>query len=211
MAQKRPANPLALAVLGCLYERPMHPYEMASVLRTRGKDSSIKINYGSLYTVVDSLQRRKLIEPHETQREGRRPERTVYRLTNQGRVSLVDWLSDMISQPVKEFTQFEAALSFLAVLPPEEVAELLQERVGLLDLEIHQLRAVLGMTIERKLPRLFTVETEYWLMLREAELAWVRELADEIADGRLDSMNMWREIQREIDERHEAEGAGEMS
>ncbi len=211
MAQKRPANPLALAVLGCLYERPMHPYEMASVLRTRGKDSSIKINYGSLYTVVDSLQRRKLIEPHETQREGRRPERTVYRLTNQGRVSLVDWLSDMISQPVKEFTQFEAALSFLAVLPPEEVAELLQERVGLLDLEIHQLRAVLGMTIERKLPRLFTVETEYWLMLREAELAWVRELADEIAEGRLDSMNMWREIQREIDERHEAEGAGEMS
>ncbi|MCC6936037.1 MAG: helix-turn-helix transcriptional regulator [Thermomicrobiales bacterium] len=189
----------------------MHPYEMASVLRTRGKDSSIKINYGSLYTVVDSLQRRKLIEPHETQREGRRPERTVYRLTNQGRVSLVDWLSDMISQPVKEFTQFEAALSFLAVLPPEEVAELLQERVGLLDLEIHQLRAVLGMTIERKLPRLFTVETEYWLMLREAELAWVRELADEIAEGRLDSMNMWREIQREIDERHEAEGAGEMS
>ena len=211
MAQKRPANPLALAVLGCLYERPMHPYEMASVLRTRGKDSSIKINYGSLYTVVDSLQRRKLIEPRETQREGRRPERTVYRLTNQGRVSLVDWLSDMISQPVKEFTQFEAALSFLAVLPPEEVAELLQERVGLLDLEIHQLRAVLGMTIERKLPRLFTVETEYWLMLREAELAWVRELADEIAEGRLDSMNMWREIQREIDERHEAEGAGEMS
>ena len=184
----------------------MHPYEMASVLRTRGKDSSIKINYGSLYTVVNSLERRKLIEPHETQREGRRPERTVYRLTDRGRVSLVDWLSEMISQPVKEFTQFEAALSFLAVLPPEEAAELLQERVGLLDLEIHQLRAVLGMTIEREIPRLFTVEAEYWLMLREAELAWVRELADEIAEGRLDSMNMWREIQREIDERHEAEG-----
>ena len=49
------SNPLALAVLACLSERPMHPYEMASTMRERGKEQSIKLNYGSLYTVVDSL------------------------------------------------------------------------------------------------------------------------------------------------------------
>ena len=89
MADRRRSisNPLALAVLACLHERPMHPYEMASTMRERGKEQSIKLNYGSLYTVVDSLARSGLIEAMEATREGRRPERTVYRLTEAGRGS----------------------------------------------------------------------------------------------------------------------------
>ncbi|HMM40609.1 MAG TPA: PadR family transcriptional regulator [Thermomicrobiales bacterium] len=198
MARKRPSNPLALAVLASLYERPMHPYEMASMMRSRGKDASIKLNYGSLYTVVETLERRGLIAPHETQREGRRPERTVYGLTDAGRIMLIDWLSELISTPVKEYTQFEAALSFLGVLPPDEVATLLREREGHLDVEIRQLRAVLEMTVERQIPRLFTVEGEYWLMLREAERAWVSQLAGEIERGELASLDLWRELHAQI-------------
>ena len=57
MARRKISNPLALAVLACLYERPMHPYEMATTMRTRNKDESVKLNYGSLYSVVDALQR----------------------------------------------------------------------------------------------------------------------------------------------------------
>ena len=80
MADRRRSitNPLALAVLACLHERPMHPYEMAATMRERGKEQSIKLNYGSLYTVVDSLAKNGLIEAVEARREGRRPERTVY-------------------------------------------------------------------------------------------------------------------------------------
>ena len=60
MSSKRMiANPLALAVLACLFERPMHPYEMATTMRERHKDESIKLNYGSLYTAIEGLQRHK--------------------------------------------------------------------------------------------------------------------------------------------------------
>ena len=52
------ANPLALAVLASLYERPMHPYEMSQTLRSRAKHESIKLNYGSLYSVVEGLEAR---------------------------------------------------------------------------------------------------------------------------------------------------------
>ena len=55
MTRRRVSNPLALAVLGCLTERPMHPYEISTTLRSRGKEQSIKLNYGSLYSVVESL------------------------------------------------------------------------------------------------------------------------------------------------------------
>ena len=84
MSRRRVSNPLALAVLGCLSERPMHPYEISTTLRTRGKEQSIKLNYGSLYAVVESLQKHGLIRAQETTREGRRPERTVYAITEAG-------------------------------------------------------------------------------------------------------------------------------
>ena len=55
------SNPLALAVLVSLAERPMHPYEVAQTLRQRAKQESVRLNYGSLYAVVEGLERRGLI------------------------------------------------------------------------------------------------------------------------------------------------------
>src|SRR5579862_3819377 len=65
-----PSSPLALAVLALLFERPMHPYEMAATLKQRRKEDSIKLRYGSLYTVIELLLARGLIRAKETAREG---------------------------------------------------------------------------------------------------------------------------------------------
>ena len=63
-----------------------------------------------------------MIAPQETRRSGRLPERTVYTLTEAGRIEVHDWLTDLLSTPVKDYTNFEAALSFLPALPPDDVA-----------------------------------------------------------------------------------------
>src|SRR4051794_3609585 len=122
MTRRRVSNPLALAVLGCLAERPMHPYEISTTLRTRGKETSIKLNYGSLYSVVESLQKHGLIAARETSREGRRPERTVYEITPAGRVEFEDWLAELLSTPARDFTSLEAGLSLMAGAPPRHGA-----------------------------------------------------------------------------------------
>src|SRR3954451_18876179 len=129
MARFRRSNPLALAVLTCLHERPMHPYEVAQTLRHRAKHESIRLNYGSLYTVVDALEKHGLIRARETVREGRRPERTVYEITDAGRSEMADWLSEMVTTPVNGYPQFEAALSFLPALPPDDALDRLRDRV----------------------------------------------------------------------------------
>jgi DNA-binding PadR family transcriptional regulator len=198
MNQKRKfSNPLALAILACLFERPMHPYEMASTMRERHTDESIKLNYGSLYTVTEALQRQRLIEVQETAREGNRPERTVYRITDAGRLELIDWLSDLLCKPVREYTQFEGGLSLMPVLPPSDAVRLLEQRCLRLEAELAQARALHAMLAERKLPRLFTIESEYRLRMKEAELAWVRTLAAEIAGGALDGVAAWRRSHQE--------------
>src|ERR687886_476440 len=192
MASKRKvSNPLALAVMALLYERPMHPYEMVSLMRERGKHESVRLRYSSLYSVVETLQREGLIVALETQREGRRPERTVYGLTEAGSEEFLDWLRELLREPVKEYTQFAAGLSFLPALPPDEAVALLEERARLLEEEAGSLRSRLASVVEQGLPRLFIVESEHELVLREAELRWVRELVREIRGGTLGGMHEW--------------------
>jgi DNA-binding PadR family transcriptional regulator len=196
MADRRRSisNPLALAVLACLHERPMHPYEMATTMRERGKEHSIKLNYGSLYTVVDSLAKNGLIEAMEARREGRRPERTVYRLTDSGRARLDAWMSRLIAEPVKEYPQFEAALSLLPVLHPDAVTELLHTRMRILLQEIARERGMLEAARKAGLPRLLLIEGEYHLALQETELSWVQRLASELEAGTLEGQDGWRQV-----------------
>ena len=196
MATKRKvSNPLALAVMALLYERPMHPYEMVSLMRERGKHESVRLRYSSLYSVVGALEREGLIEPRERVREGRRPERTVYEITDAGREEFLTWLRELLREPVKEYTQFAAGLSFLPGLPPEEAVALLKERVRRLEEETEQMRSRLDSAIEQfNLPRLFLVEAEHELMLREAELGWVRGLVEEIETGELGNLSEWRSL-----------------
>jgi DNA-binding PadR family transcriptional regulator len=193
-ARRATSNPLALAVLACLHERPMHPYEMAATMRERGKEQSIKLNYGSLYTVVDNLARHGLIEAVEARREGRRPERTVYRLTGTGRVKLDAWMSELLSTPVKEYPQFEAALSLMPVLHPDVVLGLLKTRIRTLGRQLAETRAMLDGARKAGLPRLLLIEAEYHVALQETELAWVRDLAAELEAGTLEGQDGWRQL-----------------
>ena len=190
-SERKVSNPLALAVMALLYERPMHPYEMVSVMRERGKHESVRLRYSSLYSVVDALGREGLITARETVREGRRPERTIYGLTEAGRVEFLSWLRELLREPVKEYTQFAAGLTFLPALPPDEALRLLEERVLRLESEAEAMRARLDAVMDKGLARLFLVETEHELVLREAELAWVRELVREIRNRTLGGMAEW--------------------
>src|ERR687894_2451887 len=157
VSKRRVSNPLALAVMALLYERPMHPYEMVSVMRERAKHEAIRLRYSSLYSVVEALQRELLISPLETVREGRRPERTVYGLTGAGRVEFLSWLRELLSEPVKEYTQFAAGLTFLVALPPSEALALLEERTRLLEEDVGEMRSRLDAVMKGGLSRVFLV------------------------------------------------------
>ncbi len=179
--QRKVSNLLALAVLSTVVERPMHPYEIASLLRSRGKEDDMDIKWGSLYTVVRNLVKHGFIEVVDTERAGARPERTVYRITEAGRAELVDWVRELVSTPQPEHPKFKAGLSVLAILGPDEAAELLRQRLTTLEQAIAATRALLAEHTE--VPRLFLVEDEYELAVRGAEAAWVRALVIELETG----------------------------
>jgi DNA-binding PadR family transcriptional regulator len=201
VTRRRVSNPLALAVLGCLSERPMHPYEISTTLRSRGKEQSIKLNYGSLYAVVESLQKHGLILARETTREGRRPERTVYEITPAGQDEFEDWLAELLSTPVRDFTSLEAGLSLMPGLPPDEVARLLGERADRLRIELREMDAMFAETAEMGLPELVMVESRYRQRMLTAELEFVASLVRAIRDESFPGTKAWRRL-------HELRGEG---
>ena len=170
----------------------MHPYEVAQTLRARAKHESIRLNYGSLYGVVEALEKRGLIHARETVRAGRRPERTVYEITDAGMQEMADWLSELVAAPLKEYLQFEAALSLLPALPPEEALAALHQRSQTLEIEIATRDGAVAAAQSRGLPRLFALESEYVQALRRAELDFVQRLAKDIESGELSGIDQWR-------------------
>jgi len=194
MANRRKVgNLLALGLLALLVPgRPMHPYEMATVLRRTGKEQDLRIKWGSLYTVVANLEKHGLIEAVETGRAGRRPERTRYAITGAGRAELRDWMHDLLADPEREQSRFAAALSVLGVLPPDEAAQLLELRLLALESQLAAERDQLT-RYAADVPRLFLIESEYLQAIRAAEAAWIRSLLAELADGTLPGLDGWRQ------------------
>ena len=170
----------------------MHPYEISQTLKSRAKDESIRLNFGSLYSVVAGLLKRGLVKDLETTREGRRPERTVYEITADGRAEMIDWLTDLLAKPSKEDLQFEAALTFMAALHPDDALAALRMRLQRLDLQLAHAQATRETMEAAGLPRLFGIEGEYVEALLVAEIQFVRALTVELESGTFQSLDMWR-------------------
>ncbi|NUR60283.1 MAG: PadR family transcriptional regulator [Catenulispora sp.] len=190
-AKRKVDNLLALAVLATLAQRPMHRYEIASLIRAHGKDQQMDVKWGSLYTVVQNLAKHGFLEVVGTSRQGARPERTVYRITDVGLAELADWTRDLLATPEPEHTRFAAGLSVQMVLPPGEVAELLHKRLAELEKAVAARRAALDEHL-KTVPRLFLVEDEYALAMVEAEAAWVRALVGELDSGTFPDLAGWQ-------------------
>ena len=192
MAPKRKvANLLGLAVLATVIQRPMHRYEMASVMRARGKGRDMDIKWGSLYTVVQNLEKNGFVEPIEVTRHGARPERTVYQITDAGRRELVEWTGELIAEPETEHTRFVAGLSVMIVLAPDDAIASLRTRLSRLSEQIDAERAVAA-EVGAEVPRLFLIEDEYRIAMAVAEAEWTRSLVDELSAGTFPMLDVWR-------------------
>jgi DNA-binding PadR family transcriptional regulator len=194
--RRLPKTLLALAILELLAEGPMHPYEMKQKMHERGTERAIPTKPASIYDTVERLTRAGFIAPVETNREGRRPERTIYRLTGAGADELESWLRQLVEEPSREYPRFGAALMFLGALRrKEEAINALERRVTAFEAEIAAVDTILH-GLPPDLPRLFAIEDEYTQAMRRAELEWLKRTIAELRDGSLEWPAMIEQIER---------------
>jgi len=192
--RRKVTNLLALAVLSYLTRAPMHPYELGRTLRDNGDARSIKFNHGSLYMVFQQLAKAGFITEQETTREGQRPERTVYAITDSGRKEMRDWMRELLAEPQHEYQNFVAALSLVGSLPPSEVVDRLTTRAGRLARQRAEISEMIADTLAQGVHPLFLVEEEYRLALLDAESSFVAQLVGRITHPETGWAPRWAEF-----------------
>jgi DNA-binding PadR family transcriptional regulator len=160
----------------------MHPYRMQTLIKQRGKDQIANVaQRNSVYQTIDALRRAGLIAIRETSRQERRPERTIYEATDEGRRALRSWVRTGLSTPAREFPEFPAALSTLYGLDgPDDLRTLLEARVEALEARLRDLEKPVP-----NLPRIFLLEEEYMAAAVRGEIKWLRGIIAELRSGTL--------------------------
>jgi DNA-binding PadR family transcriptional regulator len=135
-------SPLALAILGLLEDGPLHPYGMQQLIKRWGKDEVINVGQrATLYKMINRLCEAGLIKPAGTTRDHSYPERTSYELTEVGRETRQQWMSEVLSTPRNEFPEFPAGLSFL---PPRATMLETEYLHAVMEAEIRWLDSVIA-------------------------------------------------------------------
>ncbi|MFK0402370.1 PadR family transcriptional regulator [Microbacterium sp. NPDC090225] len=168
-------TPMGVMVLALLREGDMHPYEMVRLLRSRHDDRLLTITNGTLYHTVARLQKTGLIDEIGIDRDGNRPERTTYTLTDAGRDTVIAWVRRELPRVDRE-TDFRIALAESHNLERDDVTALLRGRRAAL-VEAHTMhRDGLAKAHAKGVPPQVLVEVERQEALLDAELRWLDTL-----------------------------------
>ncbi|MER6666882.1 PadR family transcriptional regulator [Amycolatopsis japonica] len=210
MEQVYRSSTLALAVLSMLMEaeqlqqEALHPYRMQRLIKDRGKDEVVNVGQrASLYRTIDRLNRTGLIRAVESNRVDKRPERTLYELTDEGRRVWREWILDALETPTRSYAEFPAAIAFIPLLEPGEVLGQLELRRKKLASELKRIQAIVAETTE--IGRLFALEMEYLRATTAAELEWVESIVGDLRSG---SVTWSREWLSELSSRYQRSPAG---
>lgn len=173
-------TPLATSMLAMLCERPMHPYEMYREMVRRHEDRTVKIRPGSLYHTMDRLSAAELVVATGTDREGARPERTTYAITDAGRAAMAGWVRSVLTEPVKEYPRLPVALGEAHNLPRTEVIELVRARIAHLEAELAADEALVAEAYAHGVLEAHLLDADFMMETTRAELGWLRRLADRL-------------------------------
>jgi len=171
-------------ILGALHRGNFHPYEIKQRLNNALVDCYTDVDVGTLYYAVRQLVESGDIAPKTTQKVKRGGERTIYRITSQGRRRFQDLLLKRFQEEGTVAQTIYPALLFLDLADLPAVAELLRER-------LRQTESALAKTtvIKKQLGgRLGSGNShlmDHLIQVRELDCRSLRRLLGEVETGKI--------------------------
>ena len=120
---------LEVILLGLLKESPKHGYELKKIIEEEIKPLT-NVTLTSLYYTLDKLTKKGYLQC-EIEREGNRPERRVYALTQKGETFLNKLLIRNFLYLERPFFNLDLVLYFLDKLPSQkQIKKLIEKRIA---------------------------------------------------------------------------------
>jgi DNA-binding PadR family transcriptional regulator len=182
---RMPLSSLAISALALLNERAMHPYEMYQLLLERHEDRIVRVTPGSLYRTVDRLTQDGMAEATGTAREGNRPERTTYAITDLGRSSLVERIREILREPVNEFPSFALALAEAHNAPASAVCADLRDHLKVIEGELADIDCLVDKARAREVAEAYWITADYIRHMTVAQQDWINGFITRLEKGDL--------------------------
>jgi DNA-binding PadR family transcriptional regulator len=120
---------MKLAILGLLLERNMHPYEITLVMKERAMDRITKLQIGSVYYAIDRMAKEGQIEEVEVITSRDRPDKTIYRITDKGRILFEQLVLQQFKKNEVLYHPLYLALALSRHVDQSKIEKLLEERI----------------------------------------------------------------------------------
>lgn len=127
-SEEKPRNPAGFPVLGALYRRPAHGYDLCRGLRQQ-LGEVWRLQTSHIYALLAELETDGLV-CHERINQDNRPSKKVFRLTDHGREIFLTWIRSPVRNVRDIRLEFLAKLHFAKLESPEAVAKLLEAQLA---------------------------------------------------------------------------------
>jgi DNA-binding PadR family transcriptional regulator len=84
--------------LSLISREPTHGYDLMQTYESLFSSVLPSLNAGQIYTTLSRLERNGLVQKHTVAQDGK-PDKQVYELTEQGRLSLEGWFAEPLTGP----------------------------------------------------------------------------------------------------------------
>ena len=173
-----------MMILGLVgWMQPVHGYDVRRELLSWSADKWANIQPGSIYHALRKLAEEGLVREVASGRDGGRPAKTTYEITEKGQGEFQNLLRDAWWNLQPSTDPFMASFSFLPALPREEAAAALRNRAIQLRAGVHQLDAAMTADWVDKKPAFVSWMWERNIAISEAEIAWCERTAERIESG----------------------------
>lgn len=176
---------VSVMLLALLSEHAMHPYEAFGLLEERHDTRLVRVTAGAVYHGFERLERDGFARREGTDRQGRRPERTTYAITDAGRDALSLRVRSLLADEHPAYPLLAVGLAEAECLPADEVVDALRERLARDHERLGHLRAAREHLLSLGVARRHMISLEYELATLDAQSRWVVGLVAELLDGSL--------------------------
>ncbi len=169
-----------LIVLGMLKKAPMSAYDIQKLVEYRNISKWVKISTPSIYKKTIQFEEKGLITGNVV-KEGKMPEKAIYSLTKDGEQEFERLMTEISSQPVRMFLDFNAVIVNLDSLPPKRQRACISE----IENKIKELKMYLEENVQAKehipeIPATGMAVLKQQLILAEAIEAWISSLKSDL-------------------------------
>ncbi|MBM4240315.1 MAG: PadR family transcriptional regulator [Euryarchaeota archaeon] len=172
---------LEAAVLGLLYEEPQYGYQLEKTIEGWGMRNWTQIGFSSIYYVLKKLEKKELVESKMEKVKGK-PSRKVFTITELGRQTMKEKITDLLSWNKKLISPFDLGLAYLNYLEPPEVIECLENYVESANGRIKFLESSVKMQEELGAPYYVVALFSRPLANLKTEIEWVKEFIEKIKE-----------------------------